>query len=138
MYIISMLSFAENLYEEILSLNRPKVLLHGDLHHENILKDASGNWKVIDPQGRIGEQCLETGRFLLNEWEWFGGIGDLRHMAECIDSFAKALGESRRTIAICCFLDYAVSSCWSLEDGGEPEDIKEAIQQMKCLLELLK
>ena len=133
-----MLSHAEDLYEDILSLNRPRVLLHGDLHHENILIDTSGNWKVIDPQGRIGEQCLEAGRFLLNEWDWFGGIGDLEHMSECINSFAKVLGESRRTIAISCFLDYALSSCWTLEDGGEPKDIKDAVQQMKILLELLK
>ena len=115
-----------------------KVLLHGDLHHENILMDASGNWKVIDPQGRIGEQCLEAGRFLLNEWKWFGGIGDLQHMSECIDSFARALGESRRTIATSCFLDYALSSCWKVEDGGELDDIKVAIQQMMSLLDLLK
>lgn len=135
---ISMLCHAEDLYEEILSFNRPRVLLHGDLHHENILLDASGNWKVIDPQGRIGEQCLEAGRFLFNEWRWFGATGDLKHMSECISSFAKALGESRRTIAASCFLDYALSSCWTLEDGGEPEDIKGAIQQMKILLELLK
>ena len=79
------------------------MLLHGDLHHENILLDASGNWKAIDPQGRIGEQCLECGRFLLNEWEWFGGVGDLLHTSKCIRFFADALGESCRTIAFASF-----------------------------------
>lgn len=134
---ISMLTVAENLYEEIKLLNRQKVLLHGDLHHENILKDALGNWKIIDPQGRIGEQCLETGRFLLNEWGWFGGAGDLKHMTEGIDAFAKVLGESRRTIAISCFMDYAVSSCWSLEDGNGQEAIEEPLRLMKCLIEII-
>lgn len=99
-----------------------------------ILKDASGNWKVIDPQGRIAEQCMEAGRFLLNEWDWFGGIDDLTAMAYCLDAFAEALGENRRTIAICCFLDCALSRCWSLEDGGGSEIVEEALQIMKCLL----
>jgi streptomycin 6-kinase len=135
---LSMLGFAEELYGEVRSTNRPKVLLHGDLHHENILKDEAGQWKVIDPQGRIGEQCLETGRFLRNEWEWFGGIGNLEHMAACIDAFADALGESRRIIAVCCFLDCAISNCWSLEDGSGLEVVDEAMREMKCLLELMK
>lgn len=131
---ISMLGLAEKLYLEIKLLNRPEVLLHGDLHHENILRDASGNWKVIDPQGRIGEQCLETGRFLLNEWEWFGRTGELDDIAAFIDAFADALGESPRTIAICCFLDFALSSCWSLEDGSGVEIIDKVLASMKSLL----
>ncbi|MDP4087774.1 MAG: aminoglycoside phosphotransferase family protein [Bacillota bacterium] len=135
---ISMLSLAEKLYEEIKSLDRQKVLLHGDMHHENILKDAAGNWKVIDPQGRIGEHCLEAGRFLLNEWGWFDGIGDLKLTTKCLDAFADALGESRRTIASACFLDYALSSCWSLEDGSSPEVLEEPLRQMTTLLEFVK
>lgn len=135
---LSMLSVAEGLYREISSSGRPKVLLHGDLHHENILLDSSGKWKVIDPQGRIGEQCLETGRFLLNEWKWFGGIGDAVQVAKCINIVAEALNESPRTVAISCFLDYALSRCWSLEEGRGPEVIEEAVVQMRCLLDIMR
>ncbi|HHV59064.1 MAG TPA: hypothetical protein GXX49_01965 [Clostridiaceae bacterium] len=134
---IDMLDNAQELHKEIEQDKDPDFLLHGDLHHENIMKDASGNWKVIDPQGRIGQRCLEPGRFLLNEWDWFKGNGDMEHMTKCIDAFAATLGESRRTIVISCFLDYALSSCWKLEDGGNPDDIIKATRQMKILLELL-
>ena len=42
------------------------MVLHGDLHHENMLFDAQAGWIVIDPKGVIGKPCLEMGRYLLN------------------------------------------------------------------------
>jgi len=26
-------------------------VLHGDIHHQNILEDDRGNWRAIDPKG---------------------------------------------------------------------------------------
>jgi streptomycin 6-kinase len=135
---ISMLSVAQTLHERIKLLNRPMMLLHGDLHHENILKDASGEWKVIDPQRRIGPQCLESGRYLLNEWAWFNGRENIQRMTQCIEAFAASLGETGETIASCAFLDCALAHCWSLEDGGGPETVQEALELMEYLLGLIK
>jgi hypothetical protein len=44
----------------------PDLLLHGDLHHSNILASGHGDWKVIDPQGVIGARFLEPARFIEN------------------------------------------------------------------------
>jgi streptomycin 6-kinase len=135
---LSMLDIAEGLHERIKSANRPMRLLHGDLHHENILKGAGGAWKAIDPQGRIGPRCLEAGRYLLNEWDWFNGREHTERMTECIDAFARALDESRETIAASAFLDCALSHCWTLEEGGGPEVVADALNMMHYLLELIK
>ena len=35
----------------------PQMLLHGDLHHWNILSDADRGWMAIDPKGVIGASC---------------------------------------------------------------------------------
>ena len=42
------------------------VLLHSDLHHENILAAQRQPWLAIDPKGVAGEPAYETGSFLLN------------------------------------------------------------------------
>lgn len=43
-----------------------KVNLHGDLHHYNMMQDASGEWVAIDPKGLWGEREYEIGRYMLN------------------------------------------------------------------------
>jgi streptomycin 6-kinase len=43
-------------------------LLHGDLHHENVLLDAGRGWLAIDPKGVLGEPSYEFGALLRNPW----------------------------------------------------------------------
>lgn len=57
---------AETLFLELSGTEEPDALLHGDLHHENILFDTQKGWLVIDPKGVIGKPVLEAGRFLQN------------------------------------------------------------------------
>ena len=42
-------------------------LIHGDLHHFNILKNME-EWLAIDPKGVIGPMEYECGPYLLNPW----------------------------------------------------------------------
>ena len=35
---------------------RDVVVLHGDMHHENVLKFSSRGWPAIDPKGLVGER----------------------------------------------------------------------------------
>ena len=36
-----------------------RVVLHGDLHHENILDFGDGAWLAIDPKGVVGERAFD-------------------------------------------------------------------------------
>lgn len=54
---------AKKYYRNIERLNMPKYILHGDLHHWNILKETNC-WKIIDPVGFIGEKIFDTVVFL--------------------------------------------------------------------------
>jgi streptomycin 6-kinase len=40
-------------------------LLHGDLHHDNILQNGK-DWLVIDSKGVIGESAYEEAAFIRN------------------------------------------------------------------------
>ena len=55
------LAIAKHLRDDLLKSTTKEVLLHGDLHHDNILKNGD-NWLVIDPKGFIGDPAFERDR----------------------------------------------------------------------------
>lgn len=57
---------AETLFAELLSSSEPSVLLHGDLHHFNILSAQRRPWVAIDPKGLAGERAYDVGALLRN------------------------------------------------------------------------
>ncbi len=57
--------FGKELGRWLLDTTTAKVLLHGDLHHFNILLDGK-RWVAIDPKGVIGDPAFEPAAFLRN------------------------------------------------------------------------
>lgn len=57
---------AEWFFRELLSSSEPPVLLHGDLHHRNILSAGRRPWLAIDPKGLAGEPAYKVGALLRN------------------------------------------------------------------------
>jgi streptomycin 6-kinase len=57
---------AERLFAELVSSSTGSVLLHGDLHHANILAAEREPCLAIDPKGLVGEPVYETGAWLRN------------------------------------------------------------------------
>ncbi|MBU4387141.1 phosphotransferase, partial [Candidatus Dependentiae bacterium] len=57
---------ARKLSEKLVATNSKQVLLHGDLHHENILLNDKNKWVAIDPKGVIGALSLEPATAICN------------------------------------------------------------------------
>lgn len=62
------LDSAERMLTDICKKYSRNLLLHGDLHHENILKNENGGYTVIDPKGVIGDPVFDLSRFILDEF----------------------------------------------------------------------
>jgi streptomycin 6-kinase len=56
---------ARLLRDDLLKTLDKEVLLHGDLHHDNILQNGD-DWMVIDPKGMIGDPAFEIAAFIRN------------------------------------------------------------------------
>lgn len=71
--LLKYLQKARELRDQLLKTAKPDVLLHGDLHHDNILQNGNDKsrrslgedgWMVIDPKGVIGSPINEVWTFV--------------------------------------------------------------------------
>ena len=61
---------ASHLFTELAHPSAGDLVLHGDLHHTNVLRDGMGSdddrWRAIDPHGWIGDPVFDTAALLAN------------------------------------------------------------------------
>lgn len=136
--MLSLIDAAEVLFKEIDTADRPKVLLHGDLHHENMLRDSKGQWKAIDPKGIIGVPCMEAARFMENQFGMVCPEERLACLDEMITAFSTEFREPKRIVAACLFVLKVLSVCWSFEDYEVPGDIDEGIKECSIYLDYVE
>ena len=95
------------------------MLLHGDLHHLNILYDAQRGWTAIDPKGVIGPPCLEAGRFFSNQLPEKASLDETEAiLAQRVEIISNVLGAPPELIWQSAFVDRVLSLCWSTEDNS--------------------
>ncbi len=111
-------------------------MLHGDLHHQNILLGGGGRWITIDPKGLIGERGYDIATWMMNPWgiplqDNYVELGNRR-----LDIFSDMLGEDRNRLAKWAVFHAALSLCWSLE-AEQPEDSEGDIAFLQTMVKLL-
>lgn len=136
----------EELYQYLYSAERmladinPKysrnLLLHGDLHHENILKNENGSYTAIDPKGVIGDPVFDLSRFILDEFR-----DDLTsEPKDVIIDFVQKLGDSVgipcEILLRCLYIETVI---WlfreELANGESLEECQQLITNMKVACE---
>ncbi len=113
-------------------------LLHGDLHHDNILFDARHGWLAIDPKGVIGETEYEIGAWLRNPME----RPDLFVSTSIIERRVTRLStrlaiDGDRTIAWA-FSQAVLSAIWSVEDGERVDAQHPVLRLAEAIRPLLR
>jgi len=104
-----------------------QMLLHGDFHHDNILLDEDGEYRIIDPKGVIGDPVLDTPRFILNE---FGDdiTPELQHKVNHIIAvFEQQLHIPSAILRQCLYIETTMGVCWCVEDGASPEEYEKLL-----------
>jgi streptomycin 6-kinase len=116
---LRLVEMAETLFAELLASSAEPVLLHGDLHHFNILAATRRPWLAIDPKGVAGEPAYETGALLRNPMPQIATELDLeRLLARRVDQLAELLALDRQRIAGWGVAQAVLSAWWSVEDHG--------------------
>jgi streptomycin 6-kinase len=131
---INYLSKARTLRDRLLSITNENILLHGDLHHENILYH-NNNWVFIDPKGVIGNIYFEATTFIYNP------ITELTNSNNCeeimlnrIKLCTKLLNLDKQKLIEWCFLKLVLCWVWNIEDGVNTSDFKKLTNIVYILL----
>ncbi|SCY04883.1 streptomycin 6-kinase [Nitrosospira sp. Nl5] len=103
---------------ELLAAPREVVVLHGDVHHQNILDFGPRGWLAIDPKRLLGERGFDYVNLFCNpDPETAVTPGRL---ARQVDVVVEAAGLERKRLLQWIVAWAGLSAVWWLQDG-EPE-----------------
>ena len=97
------LTKARKLRHQLLQKAKPDVLLHGDLHHDNILQNGD-DWVVIDPKGVIGSPMNKIWAFVMD-------------IERDIPLIAHYFNFRTQDVFNWYFVHVILAACWNLEDN---------------------
>lgn len=93
----------------------PAVVLHGDLHHGNVLLSRDRGWVAIDPHGVVGDPGYDVGPVSINPLGVEPGLVHRR-----LDLLATALDLDRDRLAGWGLVRAVLSEAWHVQDTGRP------------------
>lgn len=115
-----LVELAEGLFAELLVDMDEVVLLHGDLHHFNIVAAEREPWLALDPHGAAGEPVYETGALLRNRFQHLAtATARQRLQARRVALLAERLGLDRQRILSWGVAQAVLSAWWDIEDNAE-------------------
>lgn len=118
---------ARQLRDVLLSSSEKTVLLHGDLHHDNIVKHDE-SWLVIDPKGFIGDPVFEVCAFIHNPLpEVLEQANPTERINERIQACADQLGFSKQRIQDWLYVKSVLCWAWCLDDNMSEDYFKRFV-----------
>lgn len=118
-------------------MNYPKrMLLHGDLHHDNILLGSNARYFAIDPKGVIGDSVFDIPRFILNEFDDEHDADFTKKYIHITNTLSEKFNITEYDIRCLAYVEMCMAHCWSVESAEEP-DLDSVLFTEKMMDELL-
>jgi streptomycin 6-kinase len=110
----------ERTFSELSESQERTVILHGDLHHDNILSSERDGWLAIDPKGISGDPGYEVGSFMLNQLPAGADAPALKMVLKRrLLIFSDELQIKRARLARWAFCHALLSALWDFEEAAE-------------------
>jgi streptomycin 6-kinase len=90
------------------------ILLHGDVHHFNVLKDEKRGWLAIDPKGFIGPRPYEYSSIFCNPYRHKEIVATSHYMKMLSTIIAERSGLPKDVIAQFAYIHSLQCAAWSL------------------------
>ena len=126
-----LLDKAEKLFQELISSSAPPILVHGDLHHDNILSSDRAGWLAIDPKGIAAEPAYETAAMLRNPYAKLQNNRDLEKiLSRRIAILSEELNIDPLRIQQWGIAQTVLSAVWSAEENDKGWEHTIAVAQV--------
>lgn len=109
---------AAGLMRELCASATDRVVLHGDLHHDNVLRAERESWLAIDPHGVVGDPGYEVGALLYNPDPDNRDVALTRLVPSRVEQLAAELAMPMERVVAWGFVKGVLSDVWSAEDRG--------------------
>jgi streptomycin 6-kinase len=119
-----LLAQADSVAQALLADPRDVVMLHGDIHHGNVLDGGERGWLAIDPKGLLGERTFDFVNILRNP-DATVALAPGRFDRQ-VEVLAAAASLERRRLLDWTLAFAGLSAAWHLADGT-PADLDFAI-----------
>jgi len=111
------------LLEKLIATSTDQVLLHGDLHYDNILSSDRAGYLLIDPKGATGDPAFDIGYLVSRPMP--AALGGLS-LEDAIDRrlafLPKSFGLDPQRVAAFAYVAAALSTAWAREDDDQAHD----------------
>ena len=105
------------LIEDLIASSATPVLVHADLHHDNVLSSKRDGWLAIDPKGIVAEPAYETAAMIRNP---YNKLKDMENIEETLRSriliLSEELGFDPKRICNWCLAQTVLSGVWTRDD----------------------
>jgi streptomycin 6-kinase len=126
---------AQELAASLLNGSPSPSLLHGDLHHWNVLRRASGDWAMIDLAGIAGDPAFDVARWMHNPPEVTGrsDLSDL--LSRRLRTWADVTGLDRSRLASWTFVGNVLNAINCVEFA--PDVMRTCLAVARCIRTIL-
>ena len=128
----SLLDPAQRIYADLCATQREPALLHGDLHHYNVLSDRTRGWCAIDPKGVVGELEYELGAALRNPSTGPTCSRTSTSSSGGSSNFGLGLGIDVSRARGWCFAQAVLSAIWSSKTATQPTPTRRCSWRACC------
>jgi streptomycin 6-kinase len=125
---------AEEFFQQVMDSSEGTELLHGDLHHENILYSEQNGWMAIDPKGVAGDPYFDVVSFLVNQLD--SKVDPKSILKLRVDTICEQLGLNRQRLLKAAIALGTLYACWGIED--QDPDWKKTYQCVKWFIDFLE
>ena len=129
---------AERVLSELLADQTEPYLLHGDLHHGNVLADEQRGFLIVDPWGLYGDRSADVAPALHNPIEFVARTRDVDSLlARRLAIYAEVLDLDQERLTAWCYVYNVIRALWTLEDGGEISEDDAGVRAVDALRRMI-
>jgi streptomycin 6-kinase len=127
-----MLRLSASVAAELLTSPREQTVLHGDIHHDNVLDFAERGWLAIDPKRLYGERAFDYANIFCNPN--YGIATDPEIFLCRVEQVCRLAGLDRQRLLRWILAWAGLSAAWFMEDGEAADiDFRVAEQAARAL-----
>ncbi|CAI1966719.1 Aminoglycoside/hydroxyurea antibiotic resistance kinase [Serratia proteamaculans] len=127
-----MLRLSATVAAELLTSPRELSVLHGDIHHDNVLDFGERGWLVIDPKRLYGERAFDYANIFCNPN--YGIATDPDIFLRRVEQVCQLAGLDRQRLLQWILAWAGLSAAWFMEDGEAADiDFRVAEQAARAL-----